>query len=169
MFSLPLVQELLRYTEWADAAVWRAVLATPAAGRDDTIRNYLVHIHMVQRAFLSAWKGEPPTFTSGSEFVDLEAVRAWGRPYYAEVGGFLAVLGADTDRPMKMPWVDQYEQHVGRTFATSSIGETIYQVVSHSTYHRGQVNARLRAVGGEPPLVDYIAWTWFGKPEAEWS
>jgi len=88
MFSRPLVQELLRYTEWADAAVWRAVLATPAAREDDTIRNYLVHTHMVQRAFLAVWKGEPPSFTSASEFVDLDAVRAWGKPYYAEAGGY---------------------------------------------------------------------------------
>jgi uncharacterized damage-inducible protein DinB len=38
----------------------------------------------------------------------------------------------------------------------------------HSTYHRGQVNARLRELGIEPPLTDYIAWIWFGRPEAEW-
>jgi uncharacterized damage-inducible protein DinB len=43
------------------------------------------------------------------------------------------------------------------------------QVATHSTYHRGQVNARLREVGGEPPLVDYIAWIWFGRPAPEWS
>ena len=35
---------------------------------------------------------------------------------------------------------------------------------SHSTYHRGQVNARLREIGAEPPLVDYIAWLWFDRP-----
>ena len=43
------------------------------------------------------------------------------------------------------------------------------QVASHSTYHRGQVNARLREVGGTPPLVDYIAWIWFGRPAPNWS
>jgi uncharacterized damage-inducible protein DinB len=45
----------------------------------------------------------------------------------------------------------------------------MFQVTSHSTHHRGQVNARLRALGGEPPLVDYIAWVWFGKPAADWA
>ncbi len=30
-------------------------------------------------------------------------------------------------------------------------------------------DARLRDVGGEPPLVDYIAWIWFGRPAPAWS
>jgi uncharacterized damage-inducible protein DinB len=43
------------------------------------------------------------------------------------------------------------------------------QVISHSGYHRGQVNARLRAVDGKPTLVDYIAWIWFDRPTARWT
>ena len=39
----------------------------------------------------------------------------------------------------------------------------------HSTYHRGQVNVRLRELGGEPQLVDFIAWVWEGKPRAVWD
>ncbi|HLG57803.1 MAG TPA: hypothetical protein VI485_20835 [Vicinamibacterales bacterium] len=42
-------------------------------------------------------------------------------------------------------------------------------MTSHSTYRRGQVNERFREVGGEPPLVDDIAWIWFGRPEPDWS
>ncbi len=38
----------------------------------------------------------------------------------------------------------------------------------HSTHHRGQVAARLRELGGEPPLVDFIAWLWWKRPEPEW-
>src|ERR1043166_350486 len=154
MFSSELLRELLQYTEWADATVWRAVLAHPPALEDEMLRRYLVHIHMVQRAFLSAWKQEGPAFTDGSEFADLAAIREWARGYYADAHAFVAGSNGITDAPIKMPWVDQYEKHLGQTFATSSLGETIYQVVSHSTYHRGQVNARLRAIGGEPPLVD---------------
>ena len=68
-----------------------------------------------------------------------------------------------------MPWVKSFEAQLGRTFSTPTLGETMFQVTSHSTYHRGQVNARLREIGGEPPLVDYIAWIWFGRPEPDWS
>jgi uncharacterized damage-inducible protein DinB len=43
------------------------------------------------------------------------------------------------------------------------------QVVLHSTHHRGQIVARVRELGGNPPLVDYIGWIWLGKPAAAWS
>jgi len=39
----------------------------------------------------------------------------------------------------------------------------------HSTHHRGQVNARLRELGGEPPLADFIVWLWWGRPAASWT
>jgi uncharacterized damage-inducible protein DinB len=72
-------------------------------------------------------------------------------------------------RPIVTPGLQAYEQRMERSFARPTLAETILQVSSHSTYHRGQVNARLREVGGEPPLVDYIAWFWFGGPEPEWT
>jgi uncharacterized damage-inducible protein DinB len=68
-----------------------------------------------------------------------------------------------------MPWVAQYEKQLGMKFEVATVGETAFQVVSHSTHHRAQANARLRAVGGEPPLVDFIAWIWFGRPAAPWD
>lgn len=42
-------------------------------------------------------------------------------------------------------------------------------MVWRATYHRGQVNTWLRELGLEPPLVDFIAWVWFGKPAPDWS
>ena len=32
------------------------------------------------------------------------------------------------------------------------------QVVMHSEHHRAQVAMRLRALGGAPPVTDYIIW-----------
>jgi uncharacterized damage-inducible protein DinB len=58
---------------------------------------------------------------------------------------------------------------MNRRFEAPTLAETMLQVASHSTYHRGQVNARLRELAGEPPLVDYIAWIWFGRPAPEWN
>jgi len=39
---------------------------------------------------------------------------------------------------------------------------------SRGPRHRGQVAARLREIGGEPPLVDFIAWVRLGRPEPVW-
>ena len=35
-------------------------------------------------------------------------------------------------------------------------------------YHRGQNATRLRELGGEPPLTDFVAWLWKGRPDGKW-
>ncbi|MGH9313800.1 MAG: DinB family protein [Vicinamibacterales bacterium] len=172
MFSIESLRELYRWMEWADASVWRAVLAAPAAEGDKKLREWLVHIHVVQRAFLHVWTSQSvmAAFKEPSDFASLSAMLEWARPYYAEARRFLDPLDAAAlARPVTMPWVDEYQKQLGRTFSTPTLSETMFQVVSHSTYHRGQVNARLRELDGEPPLVDFIAWVWFGKPKPEWT
>jgi uncharacterized damage-inducible protein DinB len=152
---------------WADAEVWRTVLASAAARNDATLRSLLLHLHVVQRAFLSLWTDAALTFPDVSEFPDVERLHAWAQPYYPDARAFLDGLDDEAlARPVVMPWAEDLTKHLGRAPRTPTLGETIFQVTSHSTYHRGQVNARLRTVGGEPALVDYIAWIWFGRPSA---
>ena len=173
IFSLDLFRDLYLYMEWADAALWRATMANEAARKDEKVRELLHHLHMVQRLFLALWKNQPPASiaqTKASEFERPLDLRAWAQPYYAEARGFLDTTDAAVlARPLVMPWVKQYEERLGKTFAEPSIAETMFQVVNHTTHHRAQINARLRALGGDPPLVDYIGWVWFGRPAAEWE
>lgn len=160
--------DLYRHMEWADAAAWSAALASGHAHTDAKLREYLQHLHVVQRAFLRVWRGEPrdapyPTFE------DAPSLMRWGRDYYDEA---LAHLGAAGDEalagPMPVPWASMVERRLGRPPETTTFGETLLQVVLHTTYHRGQINARLRALGGEPAQTDYIAWVWLGRPAPAW-
>lgn len=170
MFSREMLRELYRHMEWADAVVWDAV-PRDAGAPDMVLRERLVHIHVVQRSFLYAWTDGPvrEAFKSGADFPTLAAVRDWAQSYYPEVQAFLEALTDDRlVQPITLPWEAMVGEHLGRTPAPTTLGDTCLQVTSHSTYHRGQVNTRLREVGAEPPLVDYIAWAWFGKPRAEW-
>ncbi|MDN3655540.1 DinB family protein [Ferruginibacter paludis] len=41
---------------------------------------------------------------------------------------------------------------------TNSIKTILFQVINHSTYHRGQIALELRQAGIDPPLTDYIFW-----------
>ena len=81
-------------------------------------------------------------------------------------------MGAFSDQklsePMPLPWAAIVGDLFGRAPEMPTLGETALQVALHSTYHRGQINARLREVGGEPPLVDYIVWVFLGRPVAVW-
>jgi uncharacterized damage-inducible protein DinB len=149
---------------WADENMWDAVPDQKGADPDERLRTLLLHIHTVQHAFLQVWKDEAVTFPQATDFQSLAALRAWSVPYYAEVDAFLEQL--DERRltgPLTMPWVKHFEQRLGRGAETPTLADTMFQVTSHSTHHRGQVNARLRELGVQPPLVDYIAWVWFGR------
>jgi len=170
MFSRELLAELLRHMEWADARVWSAVPDTEPA--DARLKQWLVHIHVVQQAFFAVWTGADvrTAFRTPEDFASLADVRAWTRPYYPAAHEFIHALTVDRlNAPLVMPWAAQIAQELNRPIGPTTIGETCFQVASHSTYHRGQVNARLRDIGGEPPLVDYIAWLWFGRPAPEWK
>lgn len=167
---LDVLRELYRHMEWADAAVWRAALAHPPAACDPRLRDLLLHLHTVQRAFLHVWTQQELRFPEPADYPHIGSIREWSYPVYANATRFLDSLGADAlERPVVMPWAAQLATRLGRVPDAPTLAETIFQVTSHSTYHRGQVNVRLREIGGEPPLVDFIAWVWFGKPEPDWQ
>jgi len=160
--------DLYRHMEWADAAVWTSVLASDNGQTDQKLRDYLYHLHLVQRAFLRAWHGEPRE-TPFPTFDDARSLMLWARSYYPEAFAHLETLSDEAVlEPMQMPWADIVEKQLGRPPEVTIAGETVLQVYLHTMYHRGQVNARFRQIDGEPPLVDYIAWIWLGRPSPSW-
>ncbi len=62
-----------------------------------------------------------------------------------------------------MPRRSDYDTHTN-----PSLGQTLLQVTAHSSYHRGQVNVRLRELGVDPPMTDFIVWVWGRKPSPAW-
>jgi len=156
------------HMRWADAEVWRAVAAHRPAFEDGRVKELLQHIHIVQRAFLMLWRGEDIT-SNMPQFDDPGTLLEWAKTCYDDAVGHLEAVGeAGLSGPVTLPWSSMIEERLGMKPEGTTLGETALQVAMHSQYHRGQVNARLRELGGEPPLVDYIAWLWQGRPEAEW-
>jgi uncharacterized damage-inducible protein DinB len=160
--------DLFRHMEWADAAVWRSVFAFEPAKTDSKLKDSLYHLHVAHYAYLRVWHGEPadaphPTFD------DSTAIAPWGRAYYKEAFTKLESKSDESvSEPMAIPWANMVEQVIGRAPEKTTFGEVALHVAMHSQYHRGQINHRLRQIGGEPPVVDYITWIWIGRPAAEW-
>lgn len=166
-FDRETLQDLVTHAEWADAEVWNAVAQVPRALDDVGIRDYLHHIHMVQRLFVALWTRQAPdgiVARQPSEFT-MRELRIWGQPFYDDARAFLRQATPERlAEPLAVPWAATLEAEKGRPMAVPTVGETVFQVVNHTTHHRAQVSVRLRSLGGEPPLVDYIAWVWLGRP-----
>lgn len=164
------LRSLYRHMSWADAAVWRSVLELPPAAGDGRLRELLHHIHSAQHAFLRIWSERPLTdLPEAASFADLESICRWGREGHENVQAYLEKIdGSDLDRAIDLPWSDRIGERLGVAPKPVTAAQTMLQVTYHSTYHRGQVNARLRQLGGEPPMVDFIAWVLIGEPAAAW-
>lgn len=162
-------RDLYLHMEWADALVWSAVCKSEPALLDKKLKDYFYHLHLVQHAWLRAWRRES-TDTAFPTFDEAASVRDWGRSYYHEIFAHLdGLTDEEIAKPMQLPWAELVEKQLGRAPAAISIAETMAQIPLHSLYHRGQINARLREVGGEPPTVDYIVWIWLERPRADWA
>jgi uncharacterized damage-inducible protein DinB len=164
------LQTLYAHMEWADAFVWRAVLAHEPSSRDDFVVESLMHLHLVQFAWLAIWRGDQIAMTTRDDFDGLDAIRDWARSYHPEVAGFLDSLTRERlETEIEVPWTEFIEKELGHPPAPARLGDSVYQVAAHSAHHRAQVNRRIRELGGEPGMVDYIGWVWRGRPAAEWS
>ena len=163
-------KDLYKHMYWADAVAWRAIFATAQTEADARVRELLYHIHLTQTAFLSIWHRQQVDFPKPTDFENLVAISKWGYEYHQDVTRYLNKIGKSSlDNMIDIPWAKRFiEEKLGKTPESATLAETILQVSLHSTHHRGQVMARLRELGDEPPLTDFIAWVWLGKPGADW-
>lgn len=67
---------------------------------------------------------------------------------------------------MQFPWAARGAEGAGSS-GPATVGESLLQMVLHTTHHRGQVAVRLHEAGGAVPLTDFIAWVWMGRPAAD--
>lgn len=124
----------------------------------------LHHIHSVQWAYLHIWRGEPIRIPELDTFEDARALRSWARACCDELLSWLdGLTDEDLARPVELPWAGQVAARFGSA-GPVTLAESVLQVAMHSTHHRGQLATRIRTLGAEPPLVDYIAWLWMQRP-----
>jgi len=162
--------KLARHMAWADAALWKAVLASSETTADTGLAEVLHHIHLVQHIFHQAWSGGPFQVRERAEFQRSDRLAAWGRDAHIQIQGFLAAADSqELERELRLPWATQFEQKWNREAQSHTVSESMLQVALHTAHHRGQVCKRLRQVGGEPPLIDFIVWLWAGRPVADWT
>jgi len=141
---------LYTHLAWADDALFNAITAHEGAF-DAEMRQWLHHIVVVQRFFLSAIQGRP--FDMEREKLVPETAGDMQRLFqeaHADNAAYISRLDEkELSRSLVHPMLKEFQPPVR---------DVLMQVVMHSEHHRAQCAMRLRAMGGKPPLSDYIAW-----------
>lgn len=156
--------ELYAHQEWADAKHWRAFEAHPAALADQAIRERLLHIHLVQHGFLWVTSPQRPEFAFRKleDFPSMADLKNYGRQGLEEMTALVKKTDADRmEQVIEVPWF--------KPALKISVRQALTQAAMHSHYHRGQNATRLRELGGEPPMTDFIVWLRDGQPAARWG
>lgn len=167
--------ELLQHCEWADATMWKSVLASEevlADDQGDKVVGWMHHIHLVQHAFHCVWSGatlDLENLPKPEDHEDLASMAAWGRGYHRALQDYVVECDeVDLARQLTFPWAAQMEAAWQHPLQPVTLQQSAHQVAMHSAHHRAQVASRLRALGGEPPPIDYIIWLWRDRPAADW-
>ena len=156
-----IVRELFQYQAHADASMLMAIQRHEVASRDRDVLSLLHHILIAHRFWIHLCRGLP---------FSVEAANA-------ARGGIdeIVQLFQDT-QAMELAWLEQLEEFALERKVESpylpgreiSIRQALTQVCLHSQGHRAQLAVRLRALGGEPPPIDYILWI-KNRPLPSWS
>ena len=164
-------RELAEYNNWADSVIWKSVLANTKSKENEKIKSLLFHLHETQRAFYYLWIQEPLDLSKlGKILSDVNEIAQMGE--YVDAGALKFVRELKSERLeeiIKIPWDVYMEKYLGKKPGAATLADTILQAINHSVYHRAQVNKALREMDVDPPMLDYIAWVWLEKPEADWS
>jgi len=160
---LETLRDLYGHQEWADAVHWHVLGKHPGAFDDEAIRKRLLHIHQVQRAFLTLARGETLDPDAFRDALPVAEIRSGAVDNHAAARAFLAAATPERlAAEIELPWFGDPPCRV-------TTGQGLLQAATHSQYHRGQNATRLRELGGRPPTTDLIVWYWKGRPEPRWG
>jgi len=150
------IRNLFDYMYWAHERMMRPVLDLPneeflreLGSGHSSLRDTLVHIMSVEWIWLSRWHGiSPPALLDPTGFTDLETVEKRWASLRHELVRF---LGQIKDGNLNV--AINYRSVRGEELSLPLVC-SLQHLVSHHTYHRGQVATLLRQLGREPVSTD---------------
>ena len=153
---LNLLRDLIAHKGHANDAMLDAIRQHEGARADAEILALLHHILVANRFWYSMWVGEPfdmerelqPPASLDALIGDYEALQA------AEEAWIGRSNEGDLHRILETPHIPG-----GRC----SVAEGVAQICLHSQGHRAQIAKMYRALGGTPPMTDFILWVAQGR------
>lgn len=162
MIPLSVLRELYEYNYWARDCQLRACaelppdqFLRPLGSSFSSLRDTLAHLVGAEWVWLERWRGHSPTAVEAEEFAaekfpSVSAVRERWSTVERGVREYLASL---KEGALASPLT--YKNLKEQTW-TYPLWQTLFHVVNHQTYHRGQVTTLLRQLGAKAPQIDYL-------------
>jgi uncharacterized damage-inducible protein DinB len=157
---------LFAFNRWADRRVLDACrkltleqyTAEPVPGWS-SVRSTIYHIAIVTDGWLRGLAGDPDQSMPAE--ADLATVDDAERLLERAYRRFEEMLPKLTPERLSTPVTLQRR---GRT-ATLPPWAVLRHIVSHATYHRGQVASKLKRFGIEQPATDFVYWVFEQTPQ----
>lgn len=153
---LPHFLHFLNYNAWANARAIASIRTVP--GGVSKAIDPLSHLLIAERFWLHRIE-HLPNPEGGWDTMPLDTCEAYARETNDR---FSAFLGRCTDSDLA--GAIHYRNLHGDPFDTP-LRDILTHLYTHGVHHRGQVLATVRAEGGEPLTLDYIAYQRHAGPQ----
>jgi uncharacterized damage-inducible protein DinB len=162
MIPVETLRQLYDYNYWARdrqleacAALSDEQFLRPMGNSFSSIRDTLAHLLFAEWVWQERWHGKSPSDADAQElaaekFPNLDAIRERWRAVEGKVRGY---LGGLNEQALEQPLT--YLNLKGERY-TYPLGQALFHLANHQTYHRGQVTALLRQLGAKAPHIDYL-------------
>jgi uncharacterized damage-inducible protein DinB len=139
------IEDLIKYNSWANQQII-AILSADHEKVSDRCLDLMSHILNVHHIWNGNIRQSPISYGPW----ELQHLAKLSEIDNSNTAMTLQILKeTDASRSVK------YQTKTGVTFV-HSVQEIILQIITHSTYHRGQLATEFRNIGIAPPLTDYI-------------
>jgi uncharacterized damage-inducible protein DinB len=160
---------LYAYNRWADGRMVEALrrlsdgqyTREPAPGWT-SVRATVVHIAGATSLWARRLDGE--TVTARRSEADVPTLDDAERFLREGHDAFDRIVAGLTPERLASVWT--YRNFEGKG-ASVPVWAVLRHVVNHATYHRGQVAAKLRLLGFDPPVTDLVFWAIGQTPQAQ--
>lgn len=151
IFTMDLIRHfrtLFAWDAWANRETVRSLDAAAVAA-DAALVRLLAHVAAAERLWLHRILGDTEPVVVWPDLGLSEAAAALAEMEVRWTGWLAQLNPGELARPVS------YVNSKGERW-TSRVEEILTHVTVHSHYHRGQIAARVRALGGQPAYTDFM-------------
>jgi uncharacterized damage-inducible protein DinB len=162
MIPLATLRELFDYNYWARdrqleacAALSEEQFLRPMGNSFSSVRDVLAHLIFAEWVWLERWLGRSPTQADKQQVAPegFPTLASIGERWSSVEGNMRSYLTGLDDQNLSRPLT--YTNWRGKV-CTYPLGQTMFHLANHQTYHRGQVTTLLRQLGVAAPAIDFL-------------